>query len=230
MTSPAPRSFGSASCPCSWWVPACWAEAPYCWYRRYHHYFTDFRRAANCDPGARNRHSDNEKFCTDLNGPKTPKMSERPLKTLQYFETSKLNTRVRFPSPALFHDFLRRATILCDCVRSVVPHRAFRPLEIAIKHCKMPNDELHREFKFFNLLAGGVCTTCAPGDPKKSRDDQRERAELNSLRSAGVVSGESDLVRQADEFFADDASGGSATFPELSCPNGNEAGLLHSER
>jgi hypothetical protein len=47
-----------------------------------------------------NRHSDNEKFCNDLNGPKTPKMSERPLKTLQYFETSKLNTRVRFPSPA----------------------------------------------------------------------------------------------------------------------------------
>ena len=39
-----------------------------------------------------NRHSDKEKFCNDLNGPKTPKMSERPLKTLQYFETSKLNT------------------------------------------------------------------------------------------------------------------------------------------
>jgi hypothetical protein len=100
MTSPATRCFGSASCPCSSWVPACWAEAPCCWYRRYHHYFTDFRRAANCDPGARNRHSDNEKFCNDLNGPKTPKMSERPLKTLQDFPTSKLNTRVRFPSPA----------------------------------------------------------------------------------------------------------------------------------
>jgi hypothetical protein len=38
------------------------------------------------------RRSDNGKFCNDLNGPKTPKMSERPLKTLQYFETSKLNT------------------------------------------------------------------------------------------------------------------------------------------
>ena len=42
--------------------------------------------------GVRNRHSDNEKFCNDLNGLKTPKMSEQPLKTLQYFETSKLNT------------------------------------------------------------------------------------------------------------------------------------------
>jgi drug/metabolite transporter (DMT)-like permease len=32
--------------------------------------------------GARNRHSDNEKFCNDLNGPNGPKMSERPVKTL----------------------------------------------------------------------------------------------------------------------------------------------------
>jgi hypothetical protein len=31
------------------------------------------------------RHSDKEKFCNDLNGPKTPKMSERLLKTLQFF-------------------------------------------------------------------------------------------------------------------------------------------------
>src|SRR5216684_8341002 len=53
-----------------------------------------------CDHRARNRHSDNEKFCNDLNRPKTSKMSELPLKTLQFFETSKLNTRARFPSPA----------------------------------------------------------------------------------------------------------------------------------
>jgi hypothetical protein len=39
-----------------------------------------------------NRHSDKEKFCNDLNGPKTPIMSERPLKTLKDFPTSKLNT------------------------------------------------------------------------------------------------------------------------------------------
>ena len=39
---------------------------------------------------ARNRHSDSDKFCNDLNGPKTPKMSERSL--LQFIETSKLNT------------------------------------------------------------------------------------------------------------------------------------------
>jgi hypothetical protein len=44
--------------------------------------------------------SDKSKFCNDLNGPKTPKMSERPLKTPQDFPTSKLNTRVRFLSPA----------------------------------------------------------------------------------------------------------------------------------
>jgi hypothetical protein len=31
------------------------------------------------------RHSDKEKFCNDLNGPKTPRMSERLLKTLQFF-------------------------------------------------------------------------------------------------------------------------------------------------
>jgi hypothetical protein len=49
---------------------------------------------------ARSRHSDKEKFCNDLNGPKTPKMSEQPLKTLEDFPTSKLNTRVRLPSPA----------------------------------------------------------------------------------------------------------------------------------
>jgi len=46
------------------------------------------------------RHSDKEKFCNDLNELKTLKVSERPLKTLQDFLTSKLNTRVRFPSPA----------------------------------------------------------------------------------------------------------------------------------
>jgi hypothetical protein len=46
------------------------------------------------------RYSDHEKFYNDLNGPKTSKMSEQPLKTLQDFPTSKLNTRVRFPSPA----------------------------------------------------------------------------------------------------------------------------------
>jgi hypothetical protein len=78
-----------------------------CWYRRYHHCFTDFRRGArrifDCDHVARNRHSDNDKFCNDLNGPKTAKMSERPLKTPQGFPTSKLNTTLRclLPSAAV---------------------------------------------------------------------------------------------------------------------------------
>jgi hypothetical protein len=49
---------------------------------------------------ARHRHSDNEKFRRDLNRPKICEMSEQPLKTLQDFPTSKLNTRVPFPSPA----------------------------------------------------------------------------------------------------------------------------------
>src|ERR1700756_1724111 len=30
MTSPATSCFGSASCPCSSWVPACWEEALCC--------------------------------------------------------------------------------------------------------------------------------------------------------------------------------------------------------
>src|ERR1700730_18738873 len=67
--------------------------------RRFHHVINS-DKVFGTHNGARNRHSDNEKFCIDLNGPKTPKMSERPLKTLRYFETTKLNTRVRFPSPA----------------------------------------------------------------------------------------------------------------------------------
>jgi peptide deformylase len=32
--------------PCSSWVSACWAEAPCCWYRRCHRYFTAFHRGA----------------------------------------------------------------------------------------------------------------------------------------------------------------------------------------
>ena len=32
----------------------------------------------------------------------------------------------------------------------------------------MMDDGLEREFKFFNELEGGVCTTCAPGDQEKS--------------------------------------------------------------
>jgi hypothetical protein len=53
----------------------------------------------DCDHRARNRHSDNEKFCNDPNETKPPKMLERPLKNLQDFQASRLNTRVRFPSP-----------------------------------------------------------------------------------------------------------------------------------
>jgi hypothetical protein len=41
---------------------------------------------------AGSRHSDNEKFCNDLNDLKTPKMSERPLKKLQDFPTAPRTT------------------------------------------------------------------------------------------------------------------------------------------
>ncbi len=51
-------------------------------------------RAGGC------RHSDNGKFRSDLNHPEGCKMSERLLCELSNFSTSKLNTRVRFPSPA----------------------------------------------------------------------------------------------------------------------------------
>src|SRR5260370_8890933 len=52
-------------------------------------------------PKAAHDHSDNEKFRNDLKGSKSCKMSEWPLKVFQDFLTSKLNTRVGFPSPAL---------------------------------------------------------------------------------------------------------------------------------
>ena len=54
---------------------------------------TSFQKICRPIPGSTpppTANSDNKKFCNDLNGPKTPKMSERPLKTLQYFETSNL--------------------------------------------------------------------------------------------------------------------------------------------
>jgi hypothetical protein len=35
---------------------------------------------------------------------------------------------------------------------------------------------------FFSGLEGGVCTTCAPGDQRKSNDNQCKQAELNALR------------------------------------------------
>jgi hypothetical protein len=34
---------------------------------------------------------------------------------------------------------------------------------------------LEREFKVFNWLAGGVCTTCAPGDQENSFQSQRKQ-------------------------------------------------------
>jgi hypothetical protein len=39
---------------------------------------------------------------------------------------------------------------------------------------KLSLDGLEREFNSFNRLEGGVCTMCAPGDQRKSSDNQRE--------------------------------------------------------
>jgi hypothetical protein len=47
---------------------------------------------------------------------------------------------------------------------------------------KLAHDGLDREFKFFNRLEGGVCTMCAPGDQRKSSNNQAEQAELNALQ------------------------------------------------
>jgi hypothetical protein len=43
-------------------------------------------------PKAAHDHSDNEKFCNDLKGSKSCRMSEWPLKMFQGFPTSKLHT------------------------------------------------------------------------------------------------------------------------------------------
>lgn len=49
------------------------------------------------------------------------------------------------------------------------------------------------EFRFFNVLEGGVCTMCAPRDQRKSSNNLCEQAELNALRCqrrADVSAGE----------------------------------------
>lgn len=38
------------------------------------------------------RHSDKERFCSDLKGPKISQMSEQPIKRPRISETSKMNT------------------------------------------------------------------------------------------------------------------------------------------
>jgi hypothetical protein len=49
---------------------------------------------------------------------KTPKMSEQPTETLQDFLTSKLNTRVRFPSPAPKELHLSNVFGACQATRA----------------------------------------------------------------------------------------------------------------
>jgi hypothetical protein len=44
---------------------------------------------------------------------------------------------------------------------------------------------LEREFKFFNVLEGVVCTMCAPRDQRKSRDNQREWLNRTNVGASG---------------------------------------------
>jgi len=34
---------------------------------------------------------------------------------------------------------------------------------------------MEREFNFFNVLEGGMCTMCAPGDQRKFSNNQRDQ-------------------------------------------------------
>ena len=77
-------------------------------------------------------------------------MSERPLKTLKDFPTSKLNTRVRFPSPAnLFSmpDFFTRCHGTWHFVRRVPIEFAQLDKRGVVKHSthiKIANDRAGR--------------------------------------------------------------------------------------
>jgi hypothetical protein len=46
---------------------------------------------------------------------------------------------------------------------------------------KPAHDGFEREFKLFDRVEDGMCTRCAPGGQRKSRDNQREQAELNTV-------------------------------------------------
>jgi hypothetical protein len=52
---------------------------------------------------------------------------------------------------------------------------AEQPIEV-LSIFGSPHDGLEREFKVFNRLEGGVCTTCAPGDQEKACFGQSEQA------------------------------------------------------
>jgi hypothetical protein len=43
------------------------------------------------------------------------------------------------------------------------------------RHASSSDDGLEREFNFFNVLEGGMCTMCAPGDQRKFSNNQRDQ-------------------------------------------------------
>jgi hypothetical protein len=78
----------------------------------------------------------------------------------------------------------------CSWLLLAGPSSSF--LMLGLEIFRGAHDGLDREFKFFKRLEGGVCTTCAPGDQRKSCHYQREPAELTLC---GVSGGP--LFRQA---------------------------------
>jgi hypothetical protein len=61
---------------------------------------------------------------------------------------------------------------------------ATSPDDVSLSQLKFTHDGLEREFENFNWLEGRVCTMCAPGDQRKSRDNQCEHAEPSASASA----------------------------------------------
>jgi hypothetical protein len=72
-------------------------------------------RAAKNERFCGSRHSDKERFRSDLNRPKSCEISERLLKTLRYF--GDFQAEYEGSIPFTRSDFLRCFAILCDLAR-----------------------------------------------------------------------------------------------------------------
>ena len=91
----------------------------------------------------------------------------------QMIITDELVSAVASPRLELIAAFSLRSSAYCYLTFSD---------DTSLRWLKLAHDGLEREIKIFNRLEGGVCTTCAPEDQRKSDDNQREHAELNVLR------------------------------------------------
>ena len=63
---------------------------------------------------------------------------------------------------------------------------------ICCSQLRLAHDGLEREFKSFNWLEGGVCTTCAPGDQERCHYANVSRlvAHVQGLNFRGQEAGE----------------------------------------